>query len=83
MYPSGVGAVAALLSLLKAGDHIVTCDEQYGGTRLLILDYVKMHGIGLDLVDSTDLKQIEKAIKPNTKVNTIYSFISMMPLFNF
>lgn len=77
MYPSGVAAVTALLHLLKAGDHILSCDEQYGGTRALLSDYVKIQGIGLDFVDSTDLKQIERAIKPNTKVNPKSSIVSM------
>lgn len=68
VYPSGVAAVTALLHVLKAGDHILSCNEQYGGTRLLFLDYVKIQGIELDFVDATDVKQVEGAIKPNTKV---------------
>lgn len=44
------------------------CDEQYGGTRLLFLDYVKIQGIEIDFVDSTNLKAVEGAIKSNTKV---------------
>lgn len=70
VYPSGVGAIAAILHMLKAGDHIVSGDEQYGGTHALLLDYTKMHGIDLDFVDCTDLKQVENALKPNTKVKT-------------
>lgn len=76
MFPSGVAAVTALLHLLKAGDHILSCDEQYGGTRLLLKDYVKIQGIELDFVDAIDIKQVEKAIKPNTKVRPyLYKFI--------
>lgn len=68
VFPSGVAAVTAILHLLKVGDHIVSCDEQYGGTHLLLTEFVEMHGIELDFVDSTDIKQIERALKPNTKV---------------
>lgn len=68
VFPSGCAAVTALLHLLKSGDHIVSCVEQYGGTRLIFLDYVEIQGIEIDFVDSTDLKQVEAAIKPNTKV---------------
>lgn len=67
-YPSGVAALTGILHSLKTGDHIVSCDEQFGGSQVIILDYVKINGIELDLVDGTDTKQIEKAIKPNTKV---------------
>lgn len=68
VYPSGCAAVTALLHVLKSGDHIVSSVAQYGGTRLLFLDYTKIQGIEIDFVDSTDLKQVEQAIKPNTKV---------------
>lgn len=68
VYPSGCAAVTALLHLLKHGDHIVSATEQYGGTRALLLDYVEIQGIKIDFIDPTDLKQIENAIKPNTKV---------------
>lgn len=67
-YPSGCAAVTALLHLLKPGDHIVSAAKQYGGTRALFLDHVAIQGIEIDFVDSTDLKAIESAIKPNTKV---------------
>lgn len=68
VYPSGCAALSAVLHLLKAGDHIVSSDEQYGGSRLILIDYVKIQGIGLDFVDTTDVKQVEKVMKPNTKV---------------
>ncbi|XP_055298497.1 putative cystathionine gamma-lyase 2 [Sitodiplosis mosellana] len=68
VYPSGCAAITALLHLLKQGDHIVSAAEQYGGTRSLFLDYIEIQGIEIDFVDSTDLKQIDDAIKPNTKL---------------
>lgn len=68
VFPSGCAAVTALLHLVKAGDHIISCNEQYGGTRLLLLDYVKIQGIELDFVDTADLDWVENTIKPNTKV---------------
>ena len=83
MYPSGVASTAALLHLLKAGDHMLSSEEQYGGTRLLISDYVKIQGIGLDFVDSTNIKQIESAIKPNTKVSLHINTFSRLSELNF
>lgn len=67
-YSSGCAASSALLHLLKQGDHIVSCAEQYGGTRSLILDYSEIQGVELDFVNPTNLNEIEDAIKPNTKV---------------
>lgn len=68
VYPSGMAAATALIQFLKNGDHIVACSELYGGTHFFFLKHTKLHGIELDFADSTDPKQIEEAIKPNTKV---------------
>lgn len=68
VYPSGCAAVTAIMHLLKPGDHIVSCADQYGGTRTIFSDFAKKWGIELDFVDSTNLKAIEGAIKSNTKV---------------
>lgn len=70
VYPSGMAAATALLQFLKNGDHIVSCNELYGGTHFLLSKHTKLHGIELNFVDATDVKQIESAIKPNTKVFT-------------
>lgn len=72
VYSSGCAAVMALLHTLKTGDHIVSCSELYGGTRLIILDYIAIQGIEIDFVDATDVKCIERAIKPNTKVMKLF-----------
>lgn len=69
VYPSGLAAVTALLQFLKTGDHIVSGSELFGGTYFLLTKHAKAHGIGLDFVDSTDIKQVKNAIKSNTKVN--------------
>lgn len=69
VFPSGSAAVTAILHLVESGDHIVSSVEQYGGSRLLLIDHAKHQKIGLDFVDSQDVKELEAAIKPNTKVN--------------
>lgn len=68
IFPSGCGAVTAVLHMLKSGDHIVSGAETYGGTRTLFLDESKKHGIEVDFVDTTDMKLVQNAIKRNTKV---------------
>lgn len=67
-FSSGCAAIHALLHLLKPGDHLVSCNEQYGGADVVISKYSNFNGIEMDFVDTTDLKQIEEAIKPNTRV---------------
>ncbi|MGV3624968.1 MAG: cystathionine gamma-synthase [Archangium sp.] len=67
-FGSGCGASDALMHLLSAGDHVVCSDDVYGGTfRLLDKVYARM-GISISLVDMTDVANIEKAIRPNTKM---------------
>lgn len=69
-YPSGSAAIYALLHLLKPGDHFISCLEQYGGTRMLFLDYAEAQAMTVDFIDTTDVQKVEAAIRPNTKVRT-------------
>lgn len=72
VFPSGCAAASAVLLMLKAGDHIVSSCETYGGTRTQFLHYTKIQGIEIDFVDSTDMKLIESAIKSNTRVKLFF-----------
>lgn len=63
----GCAAIHALLRVVKSGEHIISSNEQFGPDALLE-DYCTAAGVEVDFVDSTDLRQIEQAIKPNTKV---------------
>jgi methionine-gamma-lyase len=66
---SGMAAIStALLTLLKQGDHIVASDTLYGCTFGFITEMLPQYGIEVTLVDGADLKQIEDAMKENTKV---------------
>lgn len=69
VFASGCGATAAILHTLKSGDHIIACDDVYGGTQRYMRLYAQdKFGIEVDFVDMTDLANIEKAIKPTTKL---------------
>ena len=68
-FSSGCGATATILHTLKAGDHIVVCDDVYGGTqRYMRLFAMDKFGIKLDFVDKTNLENIDKAITSETKM---------------
>jgi O-succinylhomoserine sulfhydrylase len=66
---SGMAAVsAALLCMLKAGDHIVAARALFGSCRWVVETLAPRYGIECTLVDGRDLANWEKAIQPNTKV---------------
>lgn len=66
---AGMGAVGSvLLSLLKAGDHILSGACVYGCTDMVIRKTLPQYGIEAEFVDTQDLAAVEAAIKPNTKV---------------
>ena len=67
-FSSGMAAAHALMSLVKNGDHIIVSNNVYGGTYRLYELNMKDYGIDFSWVDTSDLKNIESAIKPNTKM---------------
>lgn len=65
---SGLAATMLIVNTLKAGDHILACDDVYGGTNRYFNKVVKKFGIEIDMVDPTNLKAVQAGIKPNTRV---------------
>jgi len=67
-FASGMAAITCVMNLLQSGDHVIAGNDLYGGTyRLLKTVYAKF-GVETTLVDMTDLKQLEAAFRPNTKL---------------
>jgi cystathionine gamma-lyase len=68
-FSSGCGATATLLHTLKMGDHVVVCDDVYGGTNRYMRRFsTEKHGIQCEFVDMTDIKNVTSAIKKETKM---------------
>ena len=68
-YASGMGAVSgALFALLKVGDHAIFTKAKYSGTEDITSDYLPRFGIEHDTFDSANIDELEKLIKPNTKL---------------
>jgi O-succinylhomoserine sulfhydrylase len=66
---SGMSAiVASFLSLLKSGDHLLSCNAIFGSTHTVITKYLPKYGIEYTYVDAADPKTWESAIRPNTKM---------------
>jgi cystathionine beta-lyase/cystathionine gamma-synthase len=68
-FASGMAAIATLLEVLSPGDHVVVCDDVYGGTyRLFNAVKKRSQGLEVSFIDMTKTDDIEKAIKPNTRM---------------
>ncbi len=67
-FASGMAAESAILSLLSAGDHIVSCDDLYGGSYRIFERVMRRYTVETSYVPADDLDAYEKAIQPNTKM---------------
>lgn len=66
---SGMAAVTTVYTaFLSQGDHIVSTDAVYGPSRVVMETIFSKFGIESTYIDTTKIENIEKAIKPNTKV---------------
>ena len=65
---TGMAAVfAALMSQLRAGDHVVASRVMFGACYVVIDQLLPRYGIETDLVDGTDLGAWERALRPETR----------------
>ena len=67
-FSSGLAATNALTSLLKSGDHVIVTSNVYGGTYRLFELIMKDFGLEFSWVDTSDISNIKKAVKKNTKM---------------
>jgi cystathionine gamma-lyase len=73
-FSSGLAAASTLIiSLLKAGDNVIGFDDLYGGTRRLLSNVFVNFNISISYVDATIPENIEKAIKPESRLIWIES----------
>ena len=67
-FASGMAAITALVSMLKAGDHVVCGENVYGGTPRLFNQVIAGYGIEFTYVDTADPAALEVAIRPATRL---------------
>lgn len=67
-FSSGSVTTATVVSLLKAGDHIVSINDTYGGTSRYFRKVATKNNIEIDFVDFSNPSNVGNAIKPNTKL---------------
>ena len=66
---SGMAAVHTIFgALTQAGDHVVCSSAVYGPTTTLLNTIMKKFGVETTFVDTANVDEVKKAIKPNTKV---------------
>ena len=67
-FASGMAAEGAVMTLLQAGDHIVVTDNTYGGTYRLFERVLRKYQLDFTYVDTSNLGEIRRAIRPSTKM---------------
>lgn len=78
-FGSGMAAIsAAILHSAKPGSHVITVKNVYGPTRALLAEYLEEYGVEVTFVSGTDLDELERAIRPNTKLFYLESPTSLV-----
>lgn len=67
-FASGLAATDAIAKLFNSGDHIISCNDLYGGTYRIFTKVFGRFGLNFSFVDMTDISNIESAITPSTKL---------------
>ena len=74
LFSSGMAAITtSLLTFVKAGDHIVAQRDIYGGVTKFLSRWLPKLGVETTFVDTNDIEQHARAIRPNTKIVHIES----------
>ena len=68
VFATGMAAEATVIHLLKAGDHIISGDDVYGGTYRLFQNVMRDFGLEFTFLRMDKRERIEDAIKPNTRM---------------
>ncbi len=68
VFASGMAAINAVASMLKAGDHVVAGHNLYGGTPRLFNQVLVNFGLTFTYVNTSDLNAAERAFQKNTRL---------------
>lgn len=67
-FASGMAAITNIAALLNGGDHVIVSNNVYGGTFRFFDKIMKRFNLDASWIDTSDASQIEKAVRPNTKM---------------
>ena len=68
VFASGMAAINAIVTTLKAGDHVVCGHNLYGGTPRLFNQVWADFGLEFSYVDTSEVRNVERAIQKNTRM---------------
>ncbi len=68
VFGSGMAAITALCTMMKAGDHVVCSDNVYGGTGRLFDKVLTNYGLTFTYVDTSVAGNVTGALRPETKL---------------
>jgi cystathionine beta-lyase/cystathionine gamma-synthase len=72
-FASGMAAEDTLLHLFESGDHVIACDDVYGGTFRLFRRVLERAGLRFSFVDATSIDNVETALEERTRLIWIES----------
>lgn len=67
-FASGCVGATTVMHLLSQGDHVVCCDDMYGGTLRLFEKVFRKQGITFDYLDLSDPEALHAALRPSTRM---------------
>jgi cystathionine gamma-lyase len=67
-FASGMAAESAVLSLLSADDHMISCDDLYGGSYRIFERIMRRYNVETSYVTANNVGDYEGAIRPNTRL---------------
>ncbi|ABR49827.1 Cystathionine gamma-synthase [Alkaliphilus metalliredigens QYMF] len=65
-FSSGMAAISTVFTLFTPGQHIIVSDDLYGGTYRICEEIYKRYGIEFSYVDTSKIREVEKALRENT-----------------
>jgi cystathionine beta-lyase/cystathionine gamma-synthase len=67
-FASGMAAIGAVATMLKAGDHVIVSDNTYGGTFRFFDKVLSRCQLSFSYVDTSQLDAVERAFTPATRM---------------
>ncbi|MDH4223096.1 MAG: PLP-dependent aspartate aminotransferase family protein [candidate division Zixibacteria bacterium] len=67
-FSSGMAATSTVMNLMKTNNHIISCDDLYGGTYRIFEKVYKDYGLEFSYVDLTTPENLLKVLKENTRM---------------
>ncbi len=68
VFASGMAAINAICTMYKSGDHVVCGNDLYGGVPRLFNQVLANFGMEFTYVDTSDPKNVERALRKNTRM---------------